>query len=115
MVLVPLKGTILDLQALEDSADLINLAKARNKALVILNAVPSGQMRETAVRESSRAANRLKLEVASERLSELAAFSQGLKTGRGVTETEKNGTAAKEITALYEALWARDDADGAGE
>jgi len=113
-VLVPLKSAILDLQALEDSADLINLAKARNKALVILNAVPSGQMRETAVKESSRAAGRLKLEVAPERLSELAAFSQGLKTGRGVTETEKNGTAAKEITALYEALWARDDADGAG-
>lgn len=115
MVLVPLKGTILDLQALEDSADLINLAKARSKAVVILNAVPGGPMRETAIRESSRAAGRLKLEVAPERLSELAAFSQGLKTGRGVTETEKNGTAAKEITALYEALWARDDADGAGE
>ena len=115
MAVIPVKSSILDLQALEDSADLINLAKARNKALVILNAVPGGQTRETAIRESSRAAGRLKLEVAPERLSELAAFSQGLKTGRGVTETEKNGTAAKEITALYEALWARDDTDGAGE
>ena len=114
-VLVPLKSGILDLQALEDSSDLINLAKARNKAVVILNSLPNGQLRETAVKESSRAAGRLKLEVAPERLSELTAFSQGLKTGRGVTETEKNGTAAKEITALYEALWARDSEDTAGE
>ena len=115
MVLVPLKSTILDLQALEDSSDLINLAKARNKALVILNAVPTGQGRDIAIRESSRTASRLKLEVAPERLSELGAFSLGLKTGRGVTETEKNGTAAKEITALYEALWARDSEEAAGE
>ena len=76
--------------------------------------MPTGQTRETAVKESSRTASRLKLEVAPQRLSELLAFSQGLKSGRGVTETEKNGTAAKEITALYEALWARDDED-AGE
>jgi chromosome partitioning protein len=115
IVLVPLKSTILDLQALEDSADLINLAKVRSKAVVILNAVPAGPSRETAVRESLRAASRLKLEVAPERLSDLAAISQGLKTGRGVTETEKNGTAAKEITALCEALWARDTEVDAGE
>ena len=77
--------------------------------------LPNGQLRETAVKESSRAAGRLKLEVAPERLSELTAYSQGLKTGRGVTETEKNGTAAKEITALCDALWARDTEDDSGE
>jgi chromosome partitioning protein len=111
LVLVPLKNSVLDLQALEDSADLVNLAKA----VVVLNAVPTGAGRDTAVKESLRAASRLKLEVAAERLSELAAFSQGLKTGRGVTETEKNGTAAKEVTALYEALWSRDAEETAGE
>ena len=114
MVLVPLKSSILDLQALEDCADVINLAKARSKAVVILNAVPAGRSRDAVVKESLRYASRLKLEVAPERLSELPAFSQGLKSGRGVTETEKNGTAAKEITALYQALWARDSED-AGE
>jgi len=115
LVLVPLKSAILDLQALEDTCDLINLARARNKAVVVLNAVPTGPGRETAIRESLRAASRLKLEVAAERLSDLPAFSQGLRTGRGVTETEKNGTAAKEITALREALWARDTGEDAGE
>ncbi len=114
MVLVPLKSSILDLQALEDCADLVNLAKARSKTVVILNAVPTGRNRETAIKESLRTASGLKLEAVPERLSELPAFSQGLKSGRGVTETEKNGTAAKEITALYQALWARDSED-AGE
>lgn len=115
MVLVPLKSTVLDLQALEDTSDLVNLAKVRGKAAVVLNAVPTGQNRETAVKESLRTAHRLKLEVAPERISELAAYSQGLKTGRGVTETERNGTAAREITALYDALWARDDGEDAEE
>ena len=114
MVLVPLKSSILDLQALEDCADIINLAKARSKTVVVLNAVPTGRNRETAIKDSLRTASGLKLEAVAERLSELPAFSQGLKSGRGVTETEKNGTAAKEITALYEALWAR-DSEGAGE
>jgi chromosome partitioning protein len=108
LVLVPLKSSILDLQALEDCADIINLAKARSKAVVILNAVPAGRATDAAVKASVRSASRLKLEVVPERLSELPAFSQGLKSGRGVTEAERNGTAAKEISALYEALWARD-------
>jgi chromosome partitioning protein len=114
MVLVPLKSSILDLQALEDCADVINLARARSKAVVILNSVPVGRNRDAVIKESLRYASRLKLEVAPEQLSELPAFSQGLKSGRGITETEKNGTAAKEITALYQALWARDGED-AGE
>jgi len=111
MVLVPLKSSILDLQALEDCADVVNLARARSKTVVVLNAVPAGRNKDAVVRESLRYAGRLKLEVAPERLSELPEFSRGLKSGRGVTETERNGTAAKEITALFEALWARDSGD----
>jgi len=114
-VLVPLKGTILDLQALEDSLDLINLGKARDRTVVVLNAVPTGRLKETAIKESLRAASRLKLQVLPEQLSDLPALAQGLKSGRGVTETERNGTAAKEVTALYEVLWARDSGEVNGE
>jgi chromosome partitioning protein len=114
-VVVPLKSGILDLQALEDSLDLINLGKARNRAVVVLNAVPAGRHKETAIKESLRAASRLKLEVLAEQLSDLPALAQGLKTGRGVTETEKHGTAAKEVGALLEALWARDAGEADGE
>jgi len=114
-VVVPLKSGILDLQALEDSLDLINLGKARNRAVVILNAVPAGRQKETAIKESLRAAGRLKLDVLAEQLSDLPALALGLKTGRGVTEMERHGTAAKEVTALLEALWARDAGEAGGE
>jgi 2-hydroxychromene-2-carboxylate isomerase len=73
-----------------------------------MNAVPSGRNRDAAVKEVMRYAERHELEVMPERLSELPAYAMGLRSGRGVTETEKNGTAAKEVTALLEALWARD-------
>ena len=84
-------------------------------AVTILSSGASAARVESAVKDSLRTANRLKLEVAGERISELVAYSQGLKTGRGVTETERNGTAAREITALYQALWARDDGEDAEE
>jgi chromosome partitioning protein len=111
LAVVPLKSSILDLQALEDCANVINVAKARDKAVVVLNGLPAGRARDAAIKESLRYAARFKLPVMSEGLSELPAYSNGLKSGRGVTETEKNGTAAKEIIALYEALWARDSAE----
>ena len=111
LVLVPLKGSILDLQAFEDCAHIVNLAKARDKTVVVLNALPVGKNREAAVKESLRYVSRSGFEVLSERLSELPAYNLGLKTGRGVTESEKNGTAAKEITALYQALEARDSGE----
>jgi hypothetical protein len=47
-------------------------------------------------------------------LSELPAYAQGLRSGRGVTETDRNGTAAKEVTTLLEALWARDSEGAEG-
>lgn len=110
LAVVPLKNSILDLQALEDCANIIDVAKARDKAVVVLNGLPGGKARDAAVKDSLRYAARFKLPVMPEGLSELPAYSNGLKSGRGVTETEKNGTAAKEIIALYEALWARDSA-----
>jgi chromosome partitioning protein len=113
VVVIPLKTTILDLQALEDSADAVELAKARKKTVVVLNAVPS-RGKDAAVKESLRFAAAAKLEVLPQRLSELPAFAQGLRTGRGVTEIDGNGQAAKEINALLEALLAR-DAEGADD
>jgi chromosome partitioning protein len=111
LVLVPLKSSILDLQALEDCAAVVNLGKARGKTVVVLNALPTSGYRDVAIKDSLRYASKCRLEVVPERLSELPAYSMGLKSGRGVTETEKNGTAAKEITALYKSLWARDGKD----
>jgi len=108
LAVVPLKTSILDLQALEDCVRVVDFAKAKGKTVVVVNAVPAGRNREAIVKDALRYASRHDLEVMPERLSDLPAFSQGLKNGRGATETDRNGTAAKEITALLEALWSRD-------
>lgn len=106
--IIPVKSSILDLQALEDCVRVVDFAKARAKTVAVMNAVPTGRNREAAVKEVARYAARHELEVMPERLSELPAYAQGLRSGRGVTETDRNGTSAKEITALLEALQARD-------
>jgi hypothetical protein len=103
-----LKSSILDLQALEDCVRVVEFAKAKAKAVVVMNAVPTGRNKDAAIKEVARYASRHEVEVMPERLSELPAYAQGLKSGRGVTETDRNGTSAKEITDLLEALWARD-------
>ena len=106
---IPVKTSILDLQALEDCVRVVEFAKARLKTVVVMNAVPTGRGKDAAVKEVARYAERHELEVMPQRLSDLPAYAQGLKSGRGVTETDRNGTAAKEISALLEALWARDN------
>jgi chromosome partitioning protein len=106
--IIPVKSSILDLQALEDCVRVVEFAKAKAKSVVVMNAVPGGRNKDAAVKDVARYADRHDLEVMPERLSELAAYAQGLRSGRGVTETDSNGTAAKEVTALLEALWARD-------
>jgi chromosome partitioning protein len=112
--IIPVKTSILDLQALEDCVRVVEFAKARPKTVVVMNAVPTGRARDAAVKEVARYADRLDLEVMPERLSDLPAYAQGLKSGRGVTETDKNGTAAKEVGNLFEALWARDSEGAEG-
>jgi chromosome partitioning protein len=114
MAIIPVKSSILDLQALEDCVRVVDLAKARGKTVVVMNAVPTGRNRDAAVKEVARYAGRHELEVMPERLSELPAYAQGLRSGRGVTETDRNGTAAKEVTTLLEALWARDSEGAEG-
>ena len=114
MAIIPVKSSILDLQALEDCVRVVDLAKAKGKTVVVMNAVPSGRNRDATIKEVARYAGRHELEVMPERLSELPAYAQGLRSGRGVTETDRNGTAAKEVTTLLEALWARDSEGAEG-
>jgi chromosome partitioning protein len=106
LVLVPLKTSILDLQALQDCARVVD--KARAKTVVILNAVPTDRGRDAAVKDALRYVSRHELEVLPQRVSDSQAYAQGLKSGRGATETNRNGKEGREIKALFEALWSRD-------
>ena len=70
LALIPVRSSILDLQALEDCVRVVDFAKARSKTVVVMNAVPTGRNRDAAVKEVMRYADRHELEVMSERLSE---------------------------------------------
>ena len=54
MVLVPLRSSNLDLQALADTASSLEIANVREKSVVVLNALPAGRHRETGIRDCLR-------------------------------------------------------------
>lgn len=103
-VLIPLQPGTLEFQALEDTVGLMNLGKVRSKVTIILNEIHSGKQGEAEIKECERAAQRFKLPVLEQRLSSNPAYRTSLATGKGVTEFEPNGKAAKEIRAILRAL-----------
>jgi chromosome partitioning protein len=97
LVLVPVRPSILDLDAMGASLDLCALA--RRPAVVVLNAAP---IRSRVVQESVEAVTRLGGEVLPIIIRERVALRHSLVDGRVAREFEPGGAAAAEITALYE-------------
>ena len=99
LVLVPTRPAIFDLRSIADTVKVLDLARCRRKAVVLLNAVPPrGSMGD----EGEDAAKSYGLEVAPIRILDRASFTHALTVGRGVTEHEPKGKAAGEIRALMD-------------
>jgi chromosome partitioning protein len=96
LVLVPVRPSILDLDAMGASLDLC--AIARRPAVVILNAAP---IRSRVVQESIEAVTKLGGDVSPVIIRERVALRHSLVDGRVAREFEPGGTAAAEVTALY--------------
>ena len=96
LVLVPVRCSILDLDAAGASLDLCTLA--RRPAVVILNAAP---VRSRVVQEAADTMTGLGADLAGTVIRERVAFRHALIDGRVAREFEPQGTAAAEITALY--------------
>lgn len=96
LVLIPCRPGILDLRGVSTSVDLVNLAK--RPALIILNAVPPrgplGDQAEEAMQQYG-------IPVAPTRIFQRAAFYHSLTAGETVVEFEPEGTASREIRAVY--------------
>jgi chromosome partitioning protein len=108
MVLIPARGTVLDLQAIGDTVNLLKLASLEWKAAIVLNAMPTAPAQVAEVKEAAREYG---LDVLTAQLGERVGFSSSLKDGRGVTEAlPKSGLAVKEILALYKQLCEREAA-----
>jgi chromosome partitioning protein len=95
-MLIPVRCSILDLDAVGASLDLCALA--RRPAMVILNAAP---IRSRVVEEAAATIAKIGGTQASTIIRERVAFRHSLIEGRVAREFEPGGAAAREITALY--------------
>ncbi len=96
LVLVPVRCSILDLDAVGASLDLCALA--RRPAAVVLNAAP---IRSRVVQEAAETVTRLGGDVFATIIRERVALRHSLVDGRVAREFEPDGAAAAEMTALY--------------
>lgn len=96
LILIPCRPAILDLRAISDTIDLVNLAK--KTATVVLNAVPP---RGSLADEAVEAIASYGMTVAPVKVGQRAAFVHSLTTGLTAQEYEPEGKAAEEIQQLY--------------
>lgn len=95
-VLVPVRCSILDLDAVGASLDLCVLAG--RPAMVILNAAP---IRSRVVQEATDTVTNLGADLATTVIRERVALRHALVDGRVAREFEPDGAAAAEIAALF--------------
>jgi chromosome partitioning protein len=96
LVLVPVRCSILDLDAMGASLDVCQLA--RRPAVVVLNAAP---VRSRVVAEAAEAVARIGGVVLPTVIRERVALRHCLVDGRVAREFEPDGAAAQEVAALY--------------
>ena len=96
LILIPCRPAILDLRAISDTIDLVNLAK--KTATVVLNAVPP---RGSLADEAIEAIRDYGVSVAPIKVGQRAAFIHSLTAGLTASEYEPSCKAAKEIQQLY--------------
>jgi chromosome partitioning protein len=96
LIIIPVRPSILDLDAVDTSLDLCALA--RRPAVVVINAAP---IRSRVVQEAAEAVAKLGADVLPVIIRERVELRHSLGDGRVAREFEPDGPAAAEITALY--------------
>lgn len=96
VVLIPCRAATFDLEAIQATLTLAELAK--RPSFVVLNAIPP---RSGIGREAARGLTAQGARVAPTMLSQRAAFAHGVIDGRTAQEFEPDGKAAEEVEALY--------------
>jgi chromosome partitioning protein len=100
LVLIPCKPSILDLETLRATAELVH-GRAKRPPLVILNAVPAQGTRHEQAAEAIAA---MGLTVCAAQIGQRVAFEYAAQAGLTVTEYEPEGRAASDIRQLYNAI-----------
>jgi chromosome partitioning protein len=99
-VIVPVRPSVMDIPAVEETMNLIDQAGQRHKSVIVLNAVPSNTS------EGAEAAEVLAQigELLSVTLADRVDFRRALTGGQGVTEFAPKSKAATEVLTLYKAI-----------
>jgi len=97
LVLVPCRPNAFDLHSIKTTADLTNFAA--KPAFAVFNAGPANAPK--LYTETTELVTELGLQVAAPHLSDRAAFRHSTGSGQAAQETEPDGKAAAEITALW--------------
>ena len=100
LVLIPCKPSILDLETVRTTVELVQ-GRAKRPPLVVLNAVPAqGSRHEQAV----EAITAMGLEVCATQVGHRVAFEYAAQAGMTVMEYEPDGKAASSIRHLYKSI-----------
>lgn len=100
LVLIPCKPSILDLETLRTTAELVQ-GRAKRPPLVVLNAVPAQGTRHE---QAAEAIAGMGLAVCPFHVGQRVAFEYAAQAGQSVTEYEPDGRAASDVRHLYSAV-----------
>ena len=100
LVLIPCKPSILDLETLRATVELVQ-GRSRRAPLVVLNAVPA---QGTRCEQAVEAIVGMGLEVCPAYIGQRVAFEYAAQVGQAVTEYEPEGRAASEVRQLYASI-----------
>ena len=101
LIIMPVRPSFLDVAALRDTVQLLDLTRKRRNAVAVLNAVP---LRGGLAGETVEALDQLNLLVTSARLGQRNLYADAMAQGKGVTEGPGKDASRAEIKALWKRL-----------
>jgi chromosome partitioning protein len=102
LIIVPTRTSILDLQALDDTLQILKDTQGANRIVVVINAPGPDAKAKNEIKKLVRNKHRVPLLGAA--LEDHIEFRTSLGSGRGVTEAAAQSEAGKELKKLYGAL-----------
>jgi chromosome partitioning protein len=101
LILVPCRPSLLDIETLATTRDLVERSGAKQDPLVVINAATTSASRNA---QAVDAVQSLGLNVCEVQIGQRVAFEYAGRLGQSVTEYEPRGAAATEIRTLYASI-----------
>ena len=102
-IVTPTRGGLLNMESLEGTAKVLEMAGRLHDAIAIINDVEQSKV-ESTVGEASAVLERLNFPICPVHLCHRAPFETAINAGKGITETSPKSPAADEIRNLWAAL-----------